>query len=314
MAFKTIILEKKEHTAWLTFNRPDVMNAISEELLMETKEAIGQVERDNGILALVVTGAGRAFMAGADIGALARMSPYDVHKWNHLIVDDLNALERLRKPVIAAINGFALGGGLELAMACDIRIASEKAKLGLPEVKLGIIPGAGGTQRLPRLVGKGRAMELLFTGKMIDAQEAYRIGLVNKVVPPEQITKAAEDAYKQAGVGPRDIDVAELHDCVNIHEVICLEDSGLVKEGEGIYSADERRTYFDGALPVSVSGGLKSRGHPVGATGIAQTYEIYLQLTGQAENRQVKDARIGLTHNMGGSGATAAVHVYRSHQ
>ncbi len=193
MAFKTIILEKKEHIAWLTFNRPEVMNAISEELLIETKEAISQVERDSGILVLLVTGAGKAFMAGADIGALARMSPYDVHKWNHLIVDDLNDLERLRKPVIAAINGFALGGGLELAMACDIRIASEKAKLGLPEVKLGIIPGAGGTQRLPRIVGKGRALELLFTGKMIDAQEAYRIGLVNKVVPPEQITKAAED-------------------------------------------------------------------------------------------------------------------------
>jgi enoyl-CoA hydratase len=222
MAFKTIILEKKEHIAWLTFNRPDVMNAISEELLLETKEAISQVERDSGILALVVTGAGRAFMAGADIGALARMSVYDVHKWNHLIVDDLNALEKLRKPVIAAINGFALGGGLELAMACDIRIASEKAKLGLPEVKLGIIPGAGGTQRLPRLVGKGRAMELLFTGKMIDAQEAYRIGLVNKVVPPEQIMKAAEDmANEIIANGP--VAIQMIKDAVLIGSELPLE-------------------------------------------------------------------------------------------
>jgi len=222
MAFKTIILEKKEKIAYLTLNRPDVMNAISEELINETMEAVVQIEQDEEILVLVITGAGKAFMAGADIAELSRMRPYRLHKWNHLIVDNLNALERLRQPVIAAINGFALGGGLELAMACDIRIASEKAKVGLPEVTLGITPGAGGTQRLPRLVGKGLAMELLLTGKMIDAQEAYRIGLVNKVVPAEELMQATEEmANRIIANGP--IAVQLVKDAVYVGTELPLE-------------------------------------------------------------------------------------------
>ena len=222
MAFKTIILDKKDRIGYLTFNRPDVLNAISEELTDETREAVSQIGQDDEVLVLVVTGAGKAFMAGADIAELSQMGPYQLHKWNHKVVENLNALERLRQPVIAAINGFALGGGLELAMACDIRIASEKARLGLPEVKLAIIPGAGGTQRLPRLVGKGLAMELLLTGKMIDAQEAYRIGLVNKVVPAEELMQAAEEmANEIIANGP--IAVQLVKDAVYIGTELPLE-------------------------------------------------------------------------------------------
>ena len=222
MAFETIILEKKGRIGYLTLNRPEVMNAISAKLIAENKEAIRQVEQDEEIRVLIITGAGKAFMAGADIVELSRMNPYQLHKWNHGILEDLNALERLRQPVIAAINGFALGGGLELAMACDIRIASEKAKVGLPEVRLGIIPGAGGTQRLPRLVGKGMAMEMLCTGKMIDAQEAYRIGLVNKVVPHEEVMKTAEEmANEIMACGPIAVQLAK--DAVYVGTELPLE-------------------------------------------------------------------------------------------
>jgi enoyl-CoA hydratase/carnithine racemase len=141
---------------------------------------------------LIITGAGHVFQAGADISELRRMQPLDILRWNEGIVRINAALEKLRQPVIAAINGAALGGGLELAISCTLRIAAESAVMGLPEVKLGIIPGTGGTQRLPRLIGKGRAAELLLTGKIIDARQAFEIGLVNQVTPDEQLMQAAE--------------------------------------------------------------------------------------------------------------------------
>ena len=190
MAFETIILEKKERIAYLTFNRPDVMNAISEELTAETREAVSQIGQDDEVLVLVVTGAGRAFMAGADIAELTRMSPYQLHKWNHSVVENLNALERLRQPVIAAINGFALGGGLELAMACDIRIASENAKFNNAFIKIGVSGcDLGSSYFLPRLIGLSRATEILYTGRFFDANEADRIGFVSKVVPSTTLLK-----------------------------------------------------------------------------------------------------------------------------
>jgi len=222
MAFKTIILEKKDRIGYLTFNRPDVLNAISEELTDETREAVSQIGQDEGVLVLIITGAGKAFMAGADISEVSTMGPLELHKWNQKIVKNLNALEKLRQPVIAAINGFALGGGLELAMACDIRIASEKVRVGLPEVKLGLIPGAGGTQRLPRLVGRGRAMELMLTAKMVDAQEAYRIGLVNKVVPAEELMKAAEEMANEI-IANAPIAVQLVKDAVQVGTELPLE-------------------------------------------------------------------------------------------
>lgn len=195
--YKTIILEKKDGIAYLTLNRPEVFNAMSEQMISEFGHAIAELHEDETVKVVIITGAGKAFQSGADIEELSRMNPIQILRWNQGVVENFDALEKMRQPVIAAINGFALGGGLELALACTIRTASEKARMGLPEVKLGIIPGAGGTQRLPRLVGKGIAAEIILTGEIIDAQEAFRIGLVNKVVPPDELMKTSEELAKK---------------------------------------------------------------------------------------------------------------------
>ncbi len=191
--YKTITLDKKGGIGYLTLNRPEVFNAISQELIDEMRAALEWVNDDGEIKVLIITGAGKGFQAGADIRELSRMKPLDILRWSEGFVRVNAAIEKLRQPVIAAINGLALGGGLELAISCQIRIAVEGAKLGLPEVKLGIIPGAGGTQRLPRLIGKGRAYEMLLTGDPITAEEAFSIGLVNRVVPNGEAVKAAEE-------------------------------------------------------------------------------------------------------------------------
>lgn len=193
MAFETIIFEKRENIGYVTFNRPEVLNAINTQLIAEFGQVINEIERDKDIRVVIITGAGRAFMAGADISELVKMTPLEIHEWNHGIVENNRALKTLKQPVIAAINGYALGGGLEVALFCDIRVASENARMGQPEVGLGIIPGAGGAPQLPRLIGRAKAMEMLLTGDMIDAQEAYRVGLVNRVVPEGQALKAAEE-------------------------------------------------------------------------------------------------------------------------
>jgi enoyl-CoA hydratase/carnithine racemase len=185
-------MKKKAGIGYLTLNRPEVRNAFSREMIDELQQALPVIDKDNEIRVLIITGAGHVFQAGADISELRRMQPLDILRWNEGIVRINAALEKLRQPVIAAINGAALGGGLELAISCTLRIAAESAVMGLPEVKLGIIPGTGGTQRLPRLIGKGRAAELLLTGKIIDAREAFEIGLVNQVTPDEQLMQAAE--------------------------------------------------------------------------------------------------------------------------
>lgn len=192
-SYNTIILEKKGGIGYLTLNRPEVFNAISQELIDEMRDALARVDADEEIRVLIITGAGKGFQAGADIRELSVMRPMDILRWNEGIVRNNAAVEDLRQPVIAAINGVAMGGGLELAISCQFRIVEEGVKLGLPEVKLGIIPGTGGTQRLPRLIGKTKAYELLLLGEPIDAQEAYRIGLVNRVVPKGQAVAAAEE-------------------------------------------------------------------------------------------------------------------------
>ena len=192
MPYETLILERREGIAYLTLNRPQVFNAISERMIQEMKQAIEEIQADPGMGVVIISGAGKAFQSGADIQELSRMTPLQILRWNQGIVENLDALEKMRPPVIAAINGYALGGGLELALACTIRVAGESAKMGLPEVKIGILPGAGGTQRLPRLIGKGLAAEMILTGEMIDAREAYRIGLVNRVVPDDQLMATAE--------------------------------------------------------------------------------------------------------------------------
>ena len=183
--------EKQGNVAVLTIDRPEALNALNSQVLCDLDAAISQVEADDEVRVVVLTGAGRSFVAGADIGEMVNFSAIDGKKFGVHGGSIFLRLENLSKPVIAAINGFALGGGCELAMACDIRIASEKAKFGQPEVGLGITPGFGGTQRLPRIVGISKAMELILTAKVIGAAEAKEIGLVSQVYAPEELMDKA---------------------------------------------------------------------------------------------------------------------------
>jgi enoyl-CoA hydratase len=193
MNYQTLLFELKDGIAFVTVNRPDKLNALNDQVMLDLAGAAERIATEAAIKGAILTGAGpKAFVAGADIGDLSRQGPFDGKARAQRGQAVLRRLETCGKPVIAAVNGFALGGGCELAMACHIRIASENAKFGQPEVKLGIAPGYGGTQRLPRLVGKGVALQLILTGEMIDAHEAYRIGLVNKVVPAADLLAESE--------------------------------------------------------------------------------------------------------------------------
>lgn len=192
MAYTTLQLTTQDAIATVTVNRPDKLNALNGTVIEELGQAIAALERDPAVRGVILTGAGpKAFVAGADISELASQSPLEGKARSLAGQAVFRRFEALRKPVIAAVNGFCLGGGCELAMACHLRIASDTARFGQPEVKLGIGPGYGGTVRLPRLVGRGRALELLLTGEMIDAAEAWRIGLVNRVVPAERLLPEA---------------------------------------------------------------------------------------------------------------------------
>ena len=203
MEFNNLLVEKSDGIATVTVNRPRALNALNEKTLGELLASFEGLEADPSIRAVILTGAGeKAFVAGADIAAMKDLDVVAARNFALLGHQVMNVIEHLSKPVIAAVNGFALGGGCELALACDIRLAGDNARFGQPEVNLGVIPGFGGTQRLPRLIGKGRAKELLFTGDMIDAGEALRLGLVNRVVPPGELLGAARDlATKITGKG-----------------------------------------------------------------------------------------------------------------
>src|SRR5581483_6897178 len=193
MTFENIIFEKKGPIATVTVNRPKVLNALNAATMEDLRQAFSDIQEDAAIRVGLLTGAGeKAFIAGADIGELAKQDPVSAKEYTHRGQAVLDLIENLGKQVIACINGFALGGGCEIAMACSFRLASENAKRGQPEVKLGIIPGYGGTQRLPRLVGKGLANQILLSGDMITAQEAHRIGLVNEVTAPAELIPRAE--------------------------------------------------------------------------------------------------------------------------
>ncbi len=193
MAYENVLYEKKGKIAYVTVNRPKVMNALNSLTVAELKSAFLEAKADGEVMGVIVTGSGdKAFVAGADISELADLSPMGAREFALHGQDAFRTIENLGKPVVAAVNGFALGGGCELAMACTLRVASSNAKFGQPEVNLGIIPGFAGTQRLARLMGKGLALELVMTGEMIDAQEAHRIGLVNKVVEPGEALSQAE--------------------------------------------------------------------------------------------------------------------------
>jgi enoyl-CoA hydratase len=198
MAYDNLLFEVSEQIARITFNRPNVLNALNRKTMDELGDCLKKVRADDAIRVLILTGAGeKAFIAGADINELSQQTAVNGREFTLYGQEIIHRLETLGKPAIAAINGFALGGGCEVALACTLRIASRNAKLGQPEVKLGIIPGYGGSQRLPRLCGKGVAHELILTGEMITADEALRVGLVNRVVEPGELLATAEAIAKK---------------------------------------------------------------------------------------------------------------------
>ncbi len=193
MPYENLLYEVRDAIAWITFNRPKVLNALNRQTILELGQALDAAQGDDAVRVLILTGAGeKAFVAGADISELAKMTPITGQETSLLGQSTIRKLETMGKPSIAAINGYCLGGGCEMALACSMRVASKTAKIGQPEVTLGIMPGYGGSQRLPRLVGKGRAHEMILTGQMITAEEAWRIGLVNHVTEPGELLAACE--------------------------------------------------------------------------------------------------------------------------
>jgi len=229
MPFENLLFEKKNSIAYVTINRPKVLNALNSATMQELRAVFTELKDDRSIRAVILTGSGeKAFVAGADIGELNKNNAVEAKEYTHRGQAVLDLIESLGKPVIACINGFALGGGCEIAMACTLRLASENAKIGQPEVKLGIIPGYGGSQRLPRLVGKGIAMQLLLTGEMITAQEAYRIGLVNEVLPAGQLIARAE-AIAQAIMKNGPLAIQYCMEAVN-HGMEMTQQEGLYLE------------------------------------------------------------------------------------
>mgnify|MGYP001026925857 FL=1 len=233
MEFKYILYEKSEGIATITLNRPEALNAFSKEVIDEVLQALEDVRNDENVRVVILTGAGeRAFSAGADIKAMKGMNVLKARELSLMGERLCYALENLEKPAIAAINGFALGGGLEVAMACDIRIAIENARMGQTEINIGLIPGWGGTQRLTRLIGKTKAKELVFTGKMIDAKTAEQLGLLNMVVPAEKFRETVRHfAAELASKAPVAVKVAKA--LIN-KGVDASLDAALALEREGI--------------------------------------------------------------------------------
>lgn len=240
MSYQFIIYEKSEGVATITLNRPDALNAWSRELAQEFLAAMEDAQKDENVKAVIITGAGeKAFSAGADIKAMKGMTALKARELSNMGYRVCNAVERLEKPVIAAINGYALGGGMEVSMACDFRVASDKARMGQTEINIGLIPGWGGTQRLTRLVGKARAKELVYTGKIIDANTAFQWGLVNMVVPAAELMNAVRQfAQELAGKAPVAMKVAkaliEKGADVDLESALALE-----REGFGVVASSE---------------------------------------------------------------------------
>jgi enoyl-CoA hydratase len=233
MAFKLILYEKDEAVATITLNRPETLNAFSNEVVEEVLQALEDVRNDKNVRVVVLTGAGeKAFSAGADIKAMIGMNALRARELSLMGEKLCLALENLEKPVIAALNGYALGGGLEVAMACDLRIASENARMGQTEINIGLIPGWGGTQRLTRLIGRTKAKELVFTGKMIDAKTAEQLGIVNMVVPTDKFRETVRQfASDLATKAPVAIKVAKAlinkGADINLHSALALEHEGF---------------------------------------------------------------------------------------
>jgi enoyl-CoA hydratase len=253
MSYELLTFDVADRIATITVNRADKLNALNDALMAELGLAIDEARRRTDVCGVLLTGAGRAFVAGADIAELADQTAIEGKARAERGQQVFRRFESSPKPVVAAVNGFALGGGCELAMACHIRLASETAKFGQPEVKLGIVPGYGGTQRLPRLVGKGRALQLLLTGEMIDAAEAYRIGLVNRVVPAAELLDAARAMLTtMLAQGPlalahcieavdRGLDM-ELDDAIALEAAYFGFLSASADKAEGMHAFLEKRT------------------------------------------------------------------------
>lgn len=196
--YSNIIYDQRDSIAYITVNRPTALNALNQRTLAELEQALEEARHDSSVRGIILTGAGdKAFIAGADIVEIASVTAVEAERFTRRGQSVMDTIESLGKPVIAAVNGYALGGGCEMAMACTMRLAVEAARFGQPEVRLGVIPGFGGTQRLPRLVGKGRALQLILTGEPITAAEAYRIGLVNELVPAEHLITRAEEILER---------------------------------------------------------------------------------------------------------------------
>ncbi|MGC7872845.1 enoyl-CoA hydratase/isomerase family protein [Desulfosporosinus sp. SYSU MS00001] len=222
MTFETILVEIEEGIATIILNRPDVLNALNSQVFNELAEAAENLSIDDSVRAVIITGGDKVFAAGADIKEMALLGAVGVATGLRPSKIAFERLENMPKPVIAAINGYALGGGCELTLAADVRIAGDNAQFGLPEIKLGILPGGGGTQRLPRLIGAGKAKELIFSGDLINAEEALRVGLVNKVVPPDQVLAwARKMAEKFVSRGAVALSLAKT--CINEGQRMDLE-------------------------------------------------------------------------------------------
>jgi enoyl-CoA hydratase len=229
LTLANVFYKKQGAIAYVTVDRPKVLNALNVPTWQDLRTAFEDAQNDPAVRGVILTGAGeKAFIAGADIGGLAQATAIDAERSSRFGQEVLNLIENLGKPVVAAINGFALGGGCETAMACTIRIAVEHAKFGQPEVKLGLLPGGGGTQRLPRLVGKGRALQLILSGGLISAQDAYRIGLVNEVVPAADLIARAESILNEIATNAP-IAVKHALDAVN-HGMETSQNEGLALE------------------------------------------------------------------------------------
>ncbi|MCC7195224.1 MAG: enoyl-CoA hydratase/isomerase family protein [Gemmatimonadaceae bacterium] len=228
MAFEHLLLESSDRIVTVTINRPDKLNALNADVLGELDTAFDAIAGDSGAGGVIVTGAGRSFVAGADIAEIASEPPASLEAFAKRGQALFRRIEQSRKPVVAAVNGFALGGGCELALACHVRFASTKAKFGLPEVKLGLIPGYGGTQRLPRLVGRGAALRLILSGEPIDGPEAYRIGLADAVAEPEALLPAAR-SFVASVLANGPVAVARALDAVDLALDLTL-DEGLTAE------------------------------------------------------------------------------------
>jgi enoyl-CoA hydratase len=224
----SILIEKKDGILWMTINRPEKLNALNSAVLDALKYCIADLQADNHIKGAILTGSGeKAFVAGADISGFLKGDRNQGEGFAEIGQAIFSSIENSAKPIIAAVNGFALGGGCELAMSCHFRIASENAKFGQPEINLGIIPGYGGTQRLPRLVGKGKAMELMMTGENIDANEAYRIGLVNQLCKQEDLLSLAESKMKTI-ISKSSIALAQLIEATNASDA--NPEKGMITE------------------------------------------------------------------------------------